>query len=456
MKHSTKSAFPKRTLLLESLERRHLLSGLVNSGFAEVLPLPTASADASIARFASDYGASAQLLTSVAFPANPTATSGVESQTADPEMGEGESNTQRVGLLAPLDGTIVNTATVTLEFTRPDSYLGKYMVRLRDNDWDGQQVPGFHHDSSGLYLSLLTYDTNITVPVKPGASYTWWVHTSDNDVASASFTVDASVVVPLPGPTLNVPRLLGPANGSIVDTTTVTLEFDPIDGYLGKYMVRLHDAQWDGRQAAGFKHDSTVHYLSIATYSTKITLPVRPGASYTWWVHKPGGEVALGSFTVDADIVPPTPDPQTNVPQLLGPQEGSVVPSASVTLEFQPIAGYTGTYFLRLHDTNWDGRQAPGFNHDASAHYLCLLTDQTRVTVPVKPGASYIWWVHHPDSEVAVGRFSVSPEVEPLAETERVPDILGPVTGTLVQTAQRHPFLPASHRLHRPVSGSPA
>ena len=86
--------------------------------------------------------------------------------------------------------------------------------------------------------------------------------------------------------------MVTPLDGAVIDGPSVTLEFEPLPGYTGNYLVRLDDANWDGRQASGFRHDSSIHYLSINTKSTQITLPVEAGENYTWWVHKPGFEAA--------------------------------------------------------------------------------------------------------------------------------------------------------------------
>ena len=98
----------------------------------------------------------------------------------------------------------------------------------------------------------------------------------------------------------------------------------------------------------------------------------------------------------------------SHVPTLLTPVGGATWTGSTVTLSFQPLAGYTGNYLVRLHDEQWDGRQAVGFQHDATAHYLCLSTKQTSVTVPVRAGHTYRWWVHKPNFSAAVARFSRS------------------------------------------------
>jgi hypothetical protein len=204
----------------------------------------------------------------------------------------------------------------------------------------------------------------------------------------------------------NIPLLLTPAHGAALGTQSVTLSFQPLAGYTGNYLVRLHDEQWNGKQAAGFQHDATAHYLCLSTRQTSITVPVLPGHTYRWWVHKPYFPAAASRFSVDASAtVPPpstTPPPTSpHVPTLLTPISGTTVDAATVTLSFQPLAGYTGNYLVRLHDEQWDGTQAAGFQHDAKAHYLCLSTRQTSVTVPVRAGHTYRWWVHKPNYPAA-------------------------------------------------------
>ena len=58
------------------------------------------------------------------------------------------------------------------------------------------------------------------------------------------------------------------------------------------------------QQADGFEHDSTLHYLSISTKETSISVPVEPGESYSWWVHKPRAPAASANFTVAEEESP--------------------------------------------------------------------------------------------------------------------------------------------------------
>ena len=102
------------------------------------------------------------------------------------------------------------------------------------------------------------------------------------------------------------------------------------------------------------------------------------------------------------------PDPEApHVPVLLSPSDGTLVSTSTVTLSFQPLADYVGDYFVRLDDQQWDGEQAAGFQHDSRAYYLCLLTKQTSVTVPVRTGHTYRWWVNKPDFDAAEATFVV-------------------------------------------------
>ncbi len=251
---------------------------------------------------------------------------------------------------------------------------------------------------------------------------------TDSEVATAEFSVAGDIMAPPPPPDPNIPLLRNPPDDATVDTANVTLQFDPIPGYSGRYFVRLDDTQWDGTQAAGFQHDCQVHYLCVATSSTGVTVPVRPGADYRWWVHSPDSEVAAAEFSVAGDIVMPPPPPDPNIPLLLNPPADATVDTAEVTLQFDPIPGYSGRYFVRLDDTQWDGTQAAGFQHDCQVHYLCVATSSTSVTVPVRPGADYRWWVHLPDSEVATAEFSVAGDivVPPPPPDPNIPLLLSP------------------------------
>ena len=227
--------------------------------------------------------------------------------------------------------------------------------------------------------------------MEPGETYGWWVSKPGLPAAGARFSV-ASGATPS-APSTDTPTILSPLANDVLTQASVTLKFAPLPGYSGPYMVRLHDAHWDGRQAAGFQHDSTLHYLSIVTTSTEITVPVEPGETYSWWVHKPGLRGVATSFTVSPDAVPlPSPD----VPTIISPLPNDIVTRTSVTLKFAPLPGYSGPYMVRLHDTHWNGRQAAGFQHDSTLHYLSVVTTNTEITVPVEAGETYSWWVHKP------------------------------------------------------------
>ncbi|MBM4093769.1 MAG: right-handed parallel beta-helix repeat-containing protein, partial [Planctomycetes bacterium] len=361
------------------------------------------------------------------------------------EPAEGEAGNSHVpAVLGPLDGTTWTGSTVTLSFQPLAGYTGNYYVRLHDEQWDGRQAVGFRHDATAHYLCLSTKQTSITVPVRAGHTYRWWVHKPGFPAAGARFNVaapiptGAPVTPPPPSVAPDVPVLLSPATDSVVSAGTVTLNFQPTAGYTGNYYVRLHDEQWDGRQAVGFRHDATAHYLCLLTKQTSITVPVRAGHTYRWWVHQAGDAAASAArFSVaatapaDPVVTPPPPASSPHVPVLLTPATGSTIDTASVALTFQPPAGYTGNYYVRLHDEQWDGRQAAGFQHDATAHYLCLLTKQTSITVPVRAGHTYRWWVHKagyaatPAATFAVsgtsaGSLPVTPGVDQLFDLELI------------------------------------
>ncbi len=307
-------------------------------------------------------------------------------------------------LVSPVGGVTVDTPAVTLQFKPLAGYSGPYMVRLHDMQWNGQQAAGFKHDSTVHYLSILTTSNQVTVPVRAGAEYQWWVHKPYFGAAATGFFVDKTVV------SSDIPVKISPSDGAKINTSSVTLEFKPLPGYTGPYLVRLHDSQWNGQQAAGFKHDSTAHYLSISTTATSVTVPVRPGAEYTWWVHKPYFAAQTSKFSVEGTSQSNPTSP--NIPALVSPLNEANVNTSTITLEFQPLPGYSGPYLVRLHDVQWDGRQAAGFKHDSTAHYLSISTNSTRVTVPVRPGATYRWWVHKPYFAADVRTFSTTVEPE--------------------------------------------
>ena len=76
-----------------------------------------------------------------------------------------------------------------------------------------------------------------------------------------------------------------------------TLAWQPIPDYNGPYLVRVDDPNWDGAQAPGFTHDCAIHYLCVTTSQHELTVPVQPGAEYSWWVHTPGRDAAISSFS---------------------------------------------------------------------------------------------------------------------------------------------------------------
>ena len=270
----------------------------------------------------------------------------------------------------------------------------------------------------------------------------WRLGNSQQTDLVASLSVDQRVVVaptnrlPLDSPNdaegeaSDTPALVTPLQSAIVSGTSVTLKFAPLPGYTGKYMVRLHDTHWDGRQAAGFQHDSNLHYLSITTASTEIAVSVEPGETYSWWVCRPGFPTAGARFNVTPDSTPAAPSP--DAPQIVSPLQDEIVAGRSVTLRFAPLPGYTGKYMVRLHDTHWDGRQAPGFQHDSQLHYLSIATTSTEITVPVESGETYTWWVHKPGFPANATRFSAAPDGTPPAPSSDSPGMLSPLQDEIV------------------------
>lgn len=89
----------------------------------------------------------------------------------------------------------------------------------------------------------------------------------------------------------------------------VTLRFQPPDGYVGAYLVRLDDQRWDGFQATGFEHDSAGYYLSVTTQQISVTVPVRAGHAYRWWVQRPGLPAAEATFSIRSTAVTSMPPP---------------------------------------------------------------------------------------------------------------------------------------------------
>ncbi|MFN3152544.1 hypothetical protein [Bremerella sp.] len=338
-------------------------------------------------------------------------------------------------IVSPQEGDEVDGDTVTLEFLAVPDYMGDYLVRLQPTDWDGSQASGFTHESMDYYLDIATTDTQIVVPIEPGMSYRWWVQVPDNPLVEANFTSAELVVVDL------IPSIVSPQEGDEVDGDTVTLEFLAVPDYMGDYLVRLQPTDWDGSQASGFTHESMDYYLDIATTDTQIVVPIEPGTSYRWWVQVPDNPLVEANFTSaeDGDDVPPPPSPESRVPVIISPREGDLIESDTVTLKFWPISNYSGNYFVRLDSDDWDGPQASGFNHDCNVHYLCIATTNTEITVPVEPGLTYRWWVHHPDNPADSATFSIgqgdgTPPPPPPADPN-IPVIIGPKDNTQIATA---------------------
>ncbi len=211
---------------------------------------------------------------------------------------------------------------------------------------------------------------------------------------------------------------MAPADGSVIDDTSVTLQWQAIAGYSGRYWLRVHEANWDGQQAVGVNNDCSPHYVCMSTTQTQVSIPVDRGGEYVWWVHRAGdADFSKAAFTVAPEPVPapdpdPAPDPEpppaeVTIPQVVYPAEGAVIEGPSVRLEFTPVTDYQGNYLVRLHDKQWDGTQAAGFDNDCTRHYLCITTDATQIDVPVETGTDYVWWVHTPGGTATSANFSV-------------------------------------------------
>ncbi|MBI1247007.1 hypothetical protein GC197_04080 [bacterium] len=348
-------------------------------------------------------------------------------------------------ITSPVQGDVIDGTSVTLSFEGITGYDGPYLVRLDDQNWDGQQASGFTHDCNSLYLCISTTEKQITVPVKPGHNYRWWVHRPDHEADGASFSVSDSGTGGTTNPpaVITKPMITSPVEGTVINTSTVDLNYDPVPGYSGTYMVRLMEENWDGQQAPGFNHDCDSLYLCIITTDTSITVPVDPGLSYRWWVHKTNiNDPDIANFStapVDTggDGGDTGSNPAVTAPTIISPMEGSVIDSSTVTLNFDPATNYSGSYWVRLMDDNWDGQQAAGFTHDCTSLYLCIATTQTSISVPVKPNKSYRWWVQEPGGVADVANFTTSDfgSSDPGPQIDN-PIILTPKEGDVVDSEQ--------------------
>ncbi|MBA2116814.1 hypothetical protein HOV93_40060 [Planctomycetes bacterium FF15] len=368
---------------------------------------------------------------SVQVPENPAAVANFTSEEETPLI---------AAIVSPMEGDEVDGETVTLEFQPVPDYSGNYVVRLQPTGWDGTQANGFTHESTDYYLDIVTSSTQITVPIEPGQSYQWSVQVPDNPAVVANFTseeqetTDGNDDIPLPPPPGSLaPVIISPRMNDSIDASTVTLKFWPLSDYDDEYLVRLDSEDWNGSQASGFNHDCSVHYLCIATTDTEITVQVERGISYRWWVHHPDRPGVEATFTVEPGEDIPLPDP--DIPIILSPEDNIEINDANVTLEFAPVAGYNNNYLVRLEVENWDGVQAPGFNHDCNVHYLCISTDDTSLSVPVDLGQEYHWWVHKPDFDAAHSNFSTaSIELEQIGDRYLL-SALASYSGTTADTS---------------------
>ena len=202
------------------------------------------------------------------------------------------------------------------------------------------------------------------------------------DAANASFFVDK---VGRRRPTC--PVLVSPLHGTKINSSSVTLEFKPLPGYSGPYLVRLHDSQWNGQQAPGFQ---ARQQSALPEYHHQFHACHRAGPPWSR-IQVVGAQTVFrcrrkpSSPSTRASAPPPA---SPNIPALVSPLNGTnsqhTVGDARV-----PAAGRLhGQYLVRLDDPQWNGQQAPGFQHDSNVHYLCITTTSTRVTVPVRPGAT--------------------------------------------------------------------
>ncbi len=127
--------------------------------------------------------------------------------------------------------------------------------------------------------------------------------------------------------------------------------------------------------------------------------------------------IRLDDPALSQEPSPPTPTPSADpqVPTITSPTSGEIVYGNTATLDFEPVPGYYGNYALRMQPDNWNGLQAPGFNHDCSVHYFCIVTSNANpVEVPVVPGEHYVWWVHKSGySSAAAAGFTVEEAFQP-------------------------------------------
>jgi hypothetical protein len=184
------------------------------------------------------------------------------------------------------------------------------------------------------------------------------------------------------------------------DGKTVTLSWNSVPG-ASYYSIRVDDTTQgiNDNPCLGTLGD----YCNETVYGTSITVPIRPGDSYRWWVHARDSagnwsDAAIGYFQC-SQLSAPT-----------GLQSFCSSDGKTVVLSWNPVPG-ASYYSIRVDDTTQGINDNPcqGTTGDYCNEYVY----QNSANVRIRPGDSYRWWVHARDSagnwsDAAIGYFKCS------------------------------------------------
>jgi len=184
-----------------------------------------------------------------------------------------------------------------------------YLLRLNDTSDDSASTTQWSWYNSGTtdinndHATQTTY----TVPVIPGHSYSWWVHSYVSASSSASnptfgsFTCNATqAATPPAAPT-------GLSYQCNTQGNQVTLAWNTVTG-ADFYLLRLNDTSNDSSSTAQWSWyvPGTTDLMADHVTQTSYSAPVTTGKNYIWWVQSYVSAIAsssaatFGGFTCTA------------------------------------------------------------------------------------------------------------------------------------------------------------
>lgn len=175
-----------------------------------------------------------------------------------------------------------------------------YAVRVKDlTDPEARDPRSNCPDAPAIFACINgVLGSALEIPVSPGHSYEWWIHSQGADGSWSPFSNALFSVSPLAPPP---PVLISPTGPQTNGTQSVTLAWRESSGAT-RYAVRVQDETDDTLVHPG--NNCTGSYVCVNDLTTlTLEVSVAAGHSYRWWVHA-GNSAGYGAFSEASFSIP--------------------------------------------------------------------------------------------------------------------------------------------------------